>query len=129
MIDLQARAVSDSQKIHNNELGTGGFAVDLKFTDPDNPSTPKTVKGLYNDTALLGINPENGLPVRGAKIAVSFHQSDLTIWDGISDLQRWKIEFVNGAGQSISAEIDDVIPDRSFGDVLVMMKIISGHRS
>lgn len=129
MIDLQARAVSDSQKIHNNELGTGGFAVSLKFTDPDNPGIPKTIKGLYNDTALLGINPENGLPVRGAKIAVSFHQSDLTIWDGISDLQRWKIEFVNGAGQSISAEIDDVIPDRSFGDVLVMTKIISGHRS
>lgn len=129
MIDLQARAVSDSQKIHNNELGTGGFAVDLKFTDPDNPGTPKTIKGLYNDTALLGINPENGLPVRGAKIAVSFHQSDLTIWDGVSDLQRWKIEFVNGAGQSISAEIDDVIPDRSFDDVLVMTKIISGHRS
>lgn len=129
MIDLQARAVSDSQKIHNNELGTGGFAVSLKFIDPDNPGIPKTIKGLYNDTALLGINPENGLPVRGAKIAVSFHQSDLTIWDGISDLQRWKIEFVNGAGQSISAEIDDVIPDRSFGDVLVMTKIISGHRS
>lgn len=129
MIDLQARVVSDSQKIHNNELGTGGFGVDLTFTDPDNPGTPKTITGLYNDTALLGINPENGLPVRGAKIAVSFHQSDLTIWDGISDLQRWKIEFVNGAGQSISAEIDDVIPDRSFGDVLVMTKIISGHRS
>lgn len=129
MIDLQARTVSDSQKIHNNELGTGGFAVGLIFTDPDNPGTPKTIKGLYNDTALLGINPENGLPVRGAKIAVSFHQSDLTIWDGVSDLQRWKIEFVNGAGQSISAEIDDVIPDRSFGDVLVMTKIISGHRS
>ena len=129
MIDLHARAISDSQKIHNNELGTGGFAVDLIFTDPDNPGTPETIKGLYNDTALLGINPENGLPVRGAKIAVSFHQSDLTIWDGVSDLQRWKIEFTNGAGQSIAAEINDVIPDRSFGDVLVMTKIISGHRS
>ena len=129
MIDLQARAVSDSQKIHNNELGTGGFAVDLKVTDPDNSGTPQTIKGFFNDTALLGINPENGLPVRGTKIAVNFHQSDLTIWDGVSDLQRWKIEFVNGAGQSISAEIDDVIPDRSFGDILVMMKIISGHRS
>ena len=129
MIDLQARAVSDSQKIHNNQLGTGGFGVDLKFTDPDNSGNPKTITGLYNDTALLGINPENGLPVRGSKIAVSFHQSDLTIWDGVSDLQRWKIEFINGAGQSIAAEINDVIPDRSFGDVLVMTKIISGHRS
>ncbi len=129
MIDLHARAVLDSQKIHNNELGTGGSAVDLKFTDPDNSGTPETIKGLYNDTALLGINPENGLPVRGSKIAVSFHQSDLTIWDGLSDLQRWKIEFINGAGQSIAAEINDVIPDRSFGDVLVMTKIISGHRS
>ncbi len=129
MIDLHARAVSDSQKIHNNKLGTGGSAVDLKFTDPDNLGTPETIKGLYNDTALLGINPENGLPVRGSKIAVSFHQSDLTIWDGLSDLQRWKIEFINGAGQSIAAEINGVIPDRSFGDVLVMTKIISGHRS
>ena len=129
MIDLQARAVSDSQKIHNNQLGIGGFAIDLIFTDPDNSGTPQTIKGFFNDTALLGINPENGLPVRGSKIAVSFHQSDLTIWDGISDLQRWKIEFVNGAGQSIAAEINDVIPDRSFGDILVMTKIISGHRS
>ena len=129
MIDLQARAVSDSQKIHNNELGTGGFAVDLVFTDPDNSGNPETIKGLYNDTSILGINPENGLPIRGSKIAVSFHQSDLTIWDGLSDLQRWKIEFVNGAGQSIAVEISDPIPDRSFGDVLVMTKIISGHRS
>ena len=129
MIDLHARAVSDSQKIHNNQLGTGGFAVDLKFTDPDNSGTPQTIKGLYNDTALLGINIETNLPVRGSKIAVSFSQQDLTIWDGLVDLQRWKIEFVNGAGQSIAAEINDVIPDRSFGDVLVMKKIISGHRS
>jgi len=127
MIDLQARSVLDSQKIHNNNLGTGGFAVDLKFTDPNNPGTPETIKGLYNDTALLGINIETNLPVRGAKIAVSFSQQDLTIWDGISDLQRWKIEFMNGADQSVAAEINDIIPDRSFGDVLLICKIISGH--
>ncbi len=126
-IDLHARAVSDSQKIHNNNLSVGGFAVDLKFTDPANPGTPQTISGLYNDTALLGISPDNGLPVRGAKIAVSFHQADLTIWDGLADIQLWKIEFVNGAGQSVAAEIYDVMPDRSFGDVLVMCKIISGH--
>ena len=33
MIDLHTRVVSDSQKIHNNNLGTGGFAVNLKFSE------------------------------------------------------------------------------------------------
>jgi len=126
-IDLQARSVSDSQKIHNNLLGVGGFAVDIIFTDPDNPGTPQIIKGLYSDTALLGINPENGLPVRGSKFAISFHQSDLTIWNGTDDLQRWKVELVNGAGQTVIAELFDIIPDRSFGDVLCMCKIVSGH--
>lgn len=126
-IDLHARSVSDSQKIHNNLLGVGGFAVDIIFTDPDNPGTPQTIKGLYSDTSLLGINPENGLPVRGSKLAVSFHQSDLTIWNGTDDLQRWKVELDNGAGQTVIAELFDIIPDRSFGDVLCMCKIASGH--
>ena len=125
-IDLQARSVSDSQKIHNGTLGTGGFNVSLKFTDL--LANTLTIHGLYNDTALLGINPDNGLPVRGSKLAISFHQSDLTIWNGTDNLKRWKIELVNGAGQTVIAEIDDVIPDRSFGDVLLMMKIVSGHK-
>lgn len=128
MVDLRARMVSDDKKIHNGTLGTGSFAVDLKFTDPDDSGNPLTIKGMYEDTALLGINPENGLPVRGAKIPISFHQEDLTIWDGLADLQRWKVEFTNGAGQSIAVEINDVIPDRSFGNVLCMTTIISGHR-
>lgn len=128
-IDLQARSVSDSQKIHNGTLGTGGFNVSLKFTDLTTPTPQElTIQGLYNDTSLLGINPDNGLPVQGSKLAISFHQSDLTIWNGTDSLQRWKIELVNGAGQTVIAEINNVIPDRSFGDVLLMMKIISGHK-
>ena len=125
---MQSKMVSDSKKIHNNQMGTGGFAVSLKFTNNLTVPQSLTIKGFYSDTSLLGINPENGLPVRGSKIAISFHQSDLTIWDGKSDLQRWKIELINGAGQTVTAEISDVIPDRSFGDVLLMTKIISGHK-
>ena len=124
-VDLQARSVSDSQKIHNGTLGVGGFNVDLKFTDL--VANTKTIQGLYSDTALA-INPETGFPVSSSKLAVSFSQQDLTIWDGKADLQRWTVELVNGAGQSIVAEINDVIPDRSFGDVLLMMTIVSGHR-
>ena len=127
-VDLQAKSVSDSQKIHNGTLGTGGFNVALLFTDLATPTAnTQTIQGLYNDTSL-SINPETGLLLIGAKIPVSFHQSDLTIWDGLADLQRWKIQFVNGAGQTIIGEIDSVIPDRSFGDILVMLTIISGHR-
>ncbi len=123
-IDLQAKAVSDSQKIHNGTLGTGGFAVDLEFTSlvPD----VLTIKGLFNDTSIV-INPENGLPMTGSKIGISFQQSDLTIWDGLESLQRWKIVFTNGAGQEINCEISSVNPDRSFGAVEVTCKIISGH--
>ena len=126
-IDLQAKSVSDSQKIHNGTLGTGGFSVDLKFTDLVTP-TPNTltIKGLYTDVSL-SINPE-GMLVTGSKLAISFSQQDLTIWDGKADLQRWTIELVNGAGQTVIAEISDVIPDRSFGEILVMTKIISGHK-
>jgi len=127
-VDLQAKSVSDSQKIHNGTLGTGGFNVALLFTDLATPTAnTQTIQGLYNDTSL-SINPETGLLLIGAKIPVSFHQSDLTIWDGLADLQRWTIQFVNGAGQTIIGEIDSVIPDRSFGDILVMLKIVSGHR-
>lgn len=126
-IDLNAKAISDSQKIHNGTLGTGSFNVSIKFTDIAETPNVLTIQGLYNDTALIGINPENNLPVRGSKIAVSFHQSDLTIWNGTDDLQRWKIELVNGAGQTVNTEVMDVIPDRSFGDVLLMLKIITGH--
>lgn len=127
-IDLQAKSVLDSQKIHNGTLGAGGFNVSLKFTDREPIPNELTIQGLYNDTSLLGINPENGMPVRGSKLAISFSQQDLTIWDGKSDLQRWKIELVNGANQTVIAEINDVIPDRSFGDVLIMCTIASGHR-
>ena len=126
MIDLHARAISDSRKILNNELGTGGFAVELTFTNPDDADNPLTISGFYNDTALLGINPETGLPVRGSKIAISFHQSDLTIWNGLDDLQRWTAAFVNGAGQDVLVELNDIIPDRSFGEVLVMCTLVSG---
>ena len=126
-IDLHERAVSDSQKIHNGTLATGGFNVSMKFTNPDNPGTPETIQGLYNDTSLIAINPENSLPVRGSKFALSFSQQDLTIWNGLSDLQRWKFEIVNGAGQSIVGELSDIIPDRSLGEVLCMCKIASGH--
>ncbi len=124
-VDLQARSVSDSQKIHNGKLGVGGFNVSMKFTDLSDNT--KTIQGLYSDTSLVGINPENGMPVRGSKFAISFHQSDLTIWNGTDDLQRWKVELTNGAGQSMVAELSDIIPDRSFGDVLCMCKITSGH--
>ena len=127
MIDLQAKSVSDSQKIHNNTLGTGGFAVDLTITEFNNPGNTITIKGLYNDTGIT-IDFESGMPTTGAKIAVSFHGSDLTIWDGVQDLQRWKVEFENGSGQSMVVEISDVMPDRSFGDILTLCKIISGHR-
>ena len=123
-IDLQAKAVSDSQKIHNGTLGAGGFAVDLKFTDL--LANELTIKGLFNDISLT-INPETGMPMTGSRITISFHQSDLTIWDGKASLQRWKIEFTNGAGQTIIAELSDIMPDRSFGDVQCMCKIISGH--
>ena len=126
-IDLHARAVSDSQKIHNGTIGTGKFNISIKFTDPANPGTSQTIQGLYNDTSLVAINPENSLPVRGSKFALSFSQQDLTIWDGLADLQRWKIELINGAGQSVVGELFDIIPDRSFGDVLCMCKIASGH--
>lgn len=129
MIDLNARAVSDSQKILNGELTTGSFAVDLKFTDLATPiANTETIKGFYNDTSLIGISIETNFPITGNKIGISFHQSDLTIWDGIVDLQRWKVEFTNGASQAIAVEIINVIPDRSFGEVLCMCKIISGHR-
>jgi len=125
-LDLQAKAVRDSQMIHNGTLGAGGFSVSLLFTSLTEQT--QTIKGLYNDTSLLGINPETGFPVRGSKLAISFSQQDLTIWDGKADLQRWKVQLVNGAGQTVVVEISDVIPDRSFGDVLIMCKIISGHR-
>lgn len=123
-IDLQAKAVSDSQKIHNGTLGAGGFSVVMKFTDL--LANDLTIKGLFNDISLT-INPETGMPMTGSRIAISFHQSDLTIWDGKASLQRWKVEFVNGAGQNIICELSDIMPDRSFGDVQVLCKIISGH--
>lgn len=124
-IDLHARAVSDSQKIHNGTLGIGKFNVSMLFTDL--AANTKTIQGLYNDTALI-VNPENGLPAIGSKITISFHQSDLTIWDGLTTLAGWKVQFVNGAGQTIIAKLTGVKPDRSFGEIQVDCKIISGHR-
>ena len=123
-VDLHTRSVSDSQKIHNGTIGTGKFNVSMLFTDRE--ANTETIQGLYNDTALL-INPENGLPLIGSKITISFSQSDLTIWDGIADLQRWTVQFVNGAGQTIIAELMGIKPDRSFGDVQADCKIVSGH--
>jgi hypothetical protein len=126
-IDLQAKSVSDAQKIHNGTLGTGGFNVSLKFTDLVQPvANSLTIQGLFNDTSIV-INPDNGLPMTGSKIGISFTQEDLTIWDGLADLQRWQIEFTNGAGQLINCEIDNVNPDRSYGSVEVTCKVISGH--
>ena len=127
-MDLHALAVQDSHDIMNGTLGAGGFNVDLTFTDTETVPNQLTIQGLYDDTSILGINPENGQWITGSKIAVKFHQSDLIIWDGVSDLQRWQISFTNGAGQLIICEIDNVAPDRSFGDVIVFCKIISGHR-
>lgn len=126
-IDLHARAISDSQKIHNGRLGAGGFDVEMTFTDLSTSPNNLTIRGLYNDVSVT-VDSETGQIMTGAKIAVSFHQSDLMIWDGKESLQRWKVAFTNGAGQDITAEIMQVLPDRSFGDVLVLCKIIGGHR-
>lgn len=123
-IDLQAKSVKDSQKIHNGTLGAGGFSVDMTFTNLVGGSL--TIKGLFNDISLT-INPETGMFVTGSKIVISFHQLDLTLWDGKASLQRWKVGFSNGAGQNIVAELENIMPDRSFGDVQCMCKIISGH--
>lgn len=126
-IDLQAKAVEDSRKIHNGTLSVGGFAVDMTFTDLVAP-TPNTltIKGLFTDISLA-INPETGMFMIGGKVVISFHQLDLTIWDGKADLQRWKVQFVNAFGQTVIAELDAVMPDRVFGDVQVNCKIISAE--
>jgi hypothetical protein len=125
-IDLHAIAISDSQKIHNGNLSVGGSNVDLLIKNIG-ATQSQTIQGEYNDVSLT-VDAETGMVMTGSKIAVSFQQSDLTIWDGKSDLQRWTVEFTNGAGQDIKAEIMQVLPDRSFGDVVVLCKIVSGHR-
>lgn len=125
-IDLYSRAVSDSKKIHNGSMGAGGFNTSMTFTDSGTTPQSLEIQVLVNDTSLV-FSPQTGLPMVGSKIGLSFHQSDLTIWDGTSDLKRWKIQFVNGAGQTILAEINSVMPDRSFGDVACTATIISGH--
>lgn len=124
-IDLHARAVSDSKKIHNGTLGVGGSNVSMTFTS-SNGTDVETIQCLYNDTSLV-FNPDTGMPMIGSKIGFSFHQSELTIWDGASSLKGWIIEFINGADQTIKAEINSPMPDRSFGDVAGTATIISGH--
>ena len=124
-MDLLSRIKDDSKKIHNGTLGAGSFNTPCKFTSSDDLSN-ETIQILYNDTSL-DISIETGLPIIGSKIAISFFQDDLTIWNGTDDLQRWKIEFTNNVSQSIIAEIDSVMPDRSIGDVVCICKIISGH--
>ena len=126
MIDLQAQSVQDSHDIINGTLCAGSFSVDLKFTDISTPANELTISGLFDDVALT-INPETGFPMIGSKVPIKFHQSDLTIWDGKTSLQRWKIEFTNGASQSMNVEINSIMPDRTFGDIVAMTKIISGH--
>lgn len=128
MIDLEARSVADSQKIHNGTLGAGGFNVSLKFTDLATPTpNTETIQGLYIDVSNIGINFDTGMPASGSKLWISFHQADLTIWNGTDDIQRWNLELVNGAGQTVVGEINDVKPDRSFGSVLASITIESGH--
>jgi hypothetical protein len=125
-IDLHAKSISDSQKIHNGNLSAGGFNVSLLFTSIDDTPLTQTIQGEYNDVSMT-IDADTGMIMTGSKIAISFQQSDLTIWNGRSDIQRWKVGFTNGAGQAIQCEISQVMPDRSFGDVVCICKIISGH--
>lgn len=117
MIDLHALEVSDSKAIHEGTIGVASDSVDMTFTEPGTSGATQTIKAKYNDTSLL-FSIETGLPVTGSKIAISFHQSTLTIWDGKATLKNWKIQFTNGAGQAVTALINDVRPDRSFGDVV-----------
>ena len=125
-ISLHDRAVSDSQKIHNNNLSVGGFSVDMKFQDLSDPVNELTIKALYNDVAQQ-VNPETGYPIIGSLLSISFHQSDLTIWNGTASLQDWKISFTNGAGQDIEGVIKYPWPNRSFGDVVCLCEVSSGH--
>ncbi len=127
MIDLQAQSVQDSHDIINGTLCTGSFSVDLTFTDLEATPNELTISGWFDDISLT-MNPETGMPMVGSKIPIKFHQSDLTIWDGLADIQRWQIAFTNGAGQDIVCEIESIMPDRSFGDIVAFTKIISGHR-
>jgi hypothetical protein len=127
-IDLNSLSVEHSRKIHNNELGAGGFAIDITFTNLGTTPSSQTVKGFFTDVDIDGINPENLLPIRGNRISVSVHQADLSpLWDGKADVQRWKVSFTNNAGQDVEAEVSDVIPDRVFGDCVFILYIISGH--
>ncbi len=123
-IDLHAKAASDSQKIHNNNLGTGGDSVEVTVADTD--SNELTLYGRYTDVSMA-IDPETGMMVTGSRVGISFHQSDLALWDGVSDMQRWTVSFTNGAGQTVEGEIVNVMPDRYFGDVVVIINVSSGH--
>lgn len=125
-VALHDRIVSDSQKIHNNEM-IGGDAVEVTFSDTEDTPNELTIMASYNDISLT-VDAETGMIIAGSKISIFFQQSDLTIWDGLASMQRWTVAFTNGAGQDISAEISQVLPDRSFGDVTVLCKIVSGHR-
>lgn len=128
MIDLYAKIKSDSQKIHNGELATGGFSTVFTFTSTDTEIDPQEVSGSYSDIGL-SLSPETGLPVESSHIGCSISLNDLTIWDKKTSLDRWKVSFVNNAGLTCAGEIRNAFPDFTFNDLAFTLIINQGGRT
>ncbi len=126
-VDLYSKMKADSQKIHNAELSTGGWATAFTFTKPDD-SASQIVNGNYNDIGLL-LNPDTGMPITGSKIGCSVSLNDFTLWNKIESLDRWKVSMVNNAGLTCAGELRNVFPDFTFNDLAFTIVLNDGGRT
>ena len=157
-VDLNARMIADSQKIHNGELSTGGWPTAFIFTHVDvnvwvscealqfgdyqfgpqvlfgaqdlyqDHTETQTVNGIYSDIGVL-LNPDTGMPMTGSKIGCSINLADLTIWDKKSSLNRWTASFTNNAGLVCTGELRNVFPDFTFNDLAFTITLNKAGRT
>ena len=119
-MSLYDRVKTDNQKILNK-----GFSIVHHITNGKSGEELKDqdIKGFYVDTSLE-IDPDNGLPIVGQKIAVTFNIDDITIGSGVNEnYEKWKAIFTNHVGKERIGYFQNPIPDRTIGMITATLSI------
>ena len=122
-MSLRARAAADNTRIIESSNGFGWHVV---LTSPDGISI--SLVGLTNDISQK-IDPETGMMVVGRKASVTLSSATLSasgvgIPRGESDSSRkpWSVRFADIRGVEQLFKVSQVIPDRTFGNVVCMLE-------
>lgn len=107
----------------------GGFAWQITVTDPDGFTSADPLTGFSQDIALA-IDPETGVLVTGRLASVSIPIAALkaagyaSLPRGVADnaTMPWLVQFDDLEGESYQFKVSESRPDRTFGNIVLILE-------